>query len=534
VSQVGATDGQAQLDRRIDASGRWPAVSDLAVYAGVALCLLGGLLLFYGSYYSIHHDLAGNVLSGRLAATLGSSFGDYALYFPPSERAWFSLASRLADLTGLRLDLTIVLMSGTAVLFAASLAYRIRRQTVGASPLFLVLSVLLLVVLPILFKNVFGMREHLVVLGLWPYLVLRVSDPDGTRIGWQIRLLVGLWMGATLLIKYLYSIVVLLVEIADAAVQRRPALLFRIENIASGAVVAVYLFVWLVLDASQRTAIGAVLSAIDANLDDPRTNWLKAANHLALSLFFVLAFRIFQVPKRATLIGFALVLGTVIAAWTQERWYSHHLFPITMAYIAWWWMVGRSFRWWGHAVVAICLIAPIATQFISTGQHQQKVAELDLALGEAGQSVAGKRVGILTMHPSPYNQYLASHGATRWNSSANNAYVAAELKPLDQLENAGATPPPVKLDDPGRRMLHDEMLRLWEDMPPDVLILDHSTRWPLSYLDVEWKHVFSEDARFNAILAHYRPVVVHRGEWLEFRYYVRADEDRDTPTRTRS
>jgi len=29
-------------------------------------------------------------------------------------------------------------------------------------------------------------------------------------------------------------------------------------------------------------------------------------------------------------------------------------------------------------------------------------------------------------------------------------------------------------------------------------------------------------------------VVVHRGEWLEFRYYVRADEDRDTPTRTRS
>ena len=72
-------------------------------------------------------------------------------------------------------------------------------------------------------------------------------------------------------------------------------------------------------------------------------------------------------------------------------------------------------------------------------------------------------------------------------------------------------------------MLHDEMLRLWEDMPPDVLILDHSYRWPLRYIDVEWTHVFSKDARFNAILKHYRPVLVHKGKRTRFTYYVRAD-----------
>jgi len=72
-------------------------------------------------------------------------------------------------------------------------------------------------------------------------------------------------------------------------------------------------------------------------------------------------------------------------------------------------------------------------------------------------------------------------------------------------------------------MLHDEMLRLWEDMPPDVLILDHSYRWPLRYTDVEWTHVFSQEPRFNAVLGHYRPVLAHRGKWLEFKYYVRAD-----------
>jgi hypothetical protein len=524
LSQVSITDGQAQLKRRSEAErGLWSAISDLGLHAGVAICVFAGLLLFYGTFYPLHHDLAGSALSGRLAFTLGDSFGDYSLYFPPAERAWFSLAAWLSDLTGLRLDLAVVLMTGAAVLFGAGLAYRIRRETVGASPLFLVLSVALLTILPILYKNIFGLREHLVALGLWPYLVLRVSDPDGTRIGWRVRLLVGLWMGATLLFKYLYCAVVVMVEAADALVQRRPLLLFRIENIAAGAVVAVYLFGWLVLDSSQRAVIGAMLSAIDANLADPSANWLNAANHLSLAIFFLIAFRIFRLPGRAIALGLAVVVGAIVAAWAQERWYTHHLFPITMAYIAWWWMAGRGFKRWGHAVVALYLLFFVGTEYMSTASYRGAVEELDRALDEAGQSVAGRRVGILTMHPSPYNQYLASHRASRWNSMMNNAYVSAELKPFDREENAGTSPPPVRLDDPGRRMLHDEMLRLWEDMPPDVLILDHSTRWPLRFIDVEWTHVFSADPRFNAILSHYRPVLRHDGERLEFTYYVRAD-----------
>jgi hypothetical protein len=512
------------LDRQNE--GKRPPLStasDLGLHAAISFCVFVGLLLFYRSYYSVHQDLAGSALSGRLAVTLGDSFRDYSTYFPPAERVWFTVATRLGDLTGLRLDLTVVLMTGAAVLFAAGLAYRIRRETVGASPLFFVLPVGLLVILPILFKNVFGLREHMVALGLWPYLVLRVSDPDGTRIGWRVRLLVGLWVGATLLFKYLCSIVMLLVETADALAQRRPFLLFRIENVVAGAIVALYLFCWLVLDPSQRTAIGAVVSAIDANLADPKTNWLQVVNNLYLAIFFLLASRIFQLPRRVIALGLALVVGAIIAAWAQERWYSHHLFPITMAYIAWWWMAGRAFKWWGHAVVALFLLLPITREYLSTAAYQGAVEELELAMAEAGQSVTGKRVGILTMHPSPYNQYLASHGATRWNSSMNNSYVAAELKPFDRPENAKIPPPPVKLQDPGRRMLHDEMLRLWEDMPPDVLILDRSYRWPLRHINVEWTHVFSEDARFNAVLADYRPVLTHRGELVRFTYYVRAD-----------
>ena len=144
-------------------------------------------------------------------------------------------------------------------------------------------------------------------------------------------------------------------------------------------------------------------------------------------------------------------------------------------------------------------------------------------MDESGLSIAGKRVGLLTMHPSPFNQYLAMHGGTRWISSMNNSYVASELKPFDLPENAGKTAPPVKLDDPGIQMLHDLMLRLWEDRPPDVLILDESTSWPLQHVNVEWKQAFAEDERLQTILAQYRPVHTYSGDMVAFTYYERAE-----------
>ena len=522
--KVSMADGQVQLNRRREAKQKlWSIALGAGLHAAIAICVFAGLMLFYGFYYPLHHDLAGSVLSGRLVVELGDSYRDYSIYFPPAERVWYSIAARLSDQTGLRLDLAIVAMTSVMVMISAELAFRIRRATVGVSPLFLLLSVGLLVVLPILFKNVFGLREHIVALGLWPYLVLRVSDPDGTRIGWRIRAFLGLWLGATLLLKYLYSVVVLLVEIADAAVQRRPMLLFRIENIVAGAAVALYLFNWLVLDASQRTAIGAMFSSIDSALVDPTTGWMKVARNYIYVTAFLVLLRIFRVPGRLVALGLAMVTGAVLAAWAQERWFTHHLFPIVLAYAVWWWMARRYFRYWGHVAVAVALSYVLYGEFLSTLQYRQQVAEVDEAIVKAGQSVAGKRVGILTMHPSPYNQYLVSHGAVRWNTLMNNAYVATELKPFDKKENVGKLPPPVKLDNPGRQLLHDQMLRLWEDMPPDVLILDHSFRWPLRYIDVDWEHEFSEDPRFSAILKHYRPVPTQKGKRIRFTYYVRAD-----------
>jgi hypothetical protein len=500
----------------------WSTASNLQLFGLTTLCIFTGTLLFYGFFYSPHQDLAGSALSGRLAVTLGESFGNYSIYFPPVEKFWFSLAAHLSELTGLRLDIVVVAMTNIMVLVGAGLGYRIRCATVGASPLFLILSVLFFVILPILFKNVFGLREHLVALGLWPYLVLRLSNPDVEKVGWRLRTLLGLWMGTMLLFKYVYSLVVLLVELVDTLMKRHPLLLLRTENLIAGTIVFLYLFFWLGIDPAQREAIGAMRSAIDANLLERSESLSKLVANLMPAILLLVASWYFRVSKRLTAIALAIVIATVFAAWSQGRWYTHHLLPVTMAYFLWWWIAAQQFRWHVNIAVALLVILPVAAQFLSTQVYQQQTSELEQALEADGRSVTGERVAILTMHPSPYNQYLASHNALRWNPMMNNAYVSAELKPFDNKEMA-RTPPPVKLDDQGRRMLHDQMLRLWEDMPPDVLILDRTHRWPLRYINVDWQQVFSEDPRFLAILKNYRPVTTYDGKRIRFTYYVRTD-----------
>ena len=515
-------DGKIPLKRQSEERPAiWSALSDLRLFGAVAICVFAGTLLFYGSIYSVHQDLGGSALSGRLAVTLGDSYSNYSVYFPPVEKYWFSLAAQLSSLTGLRLDLMVIAMTDIMVLFGAGLAFQIRRGTVGASPLFFISSVAVLIILPILFKNVFGLREHMVVLGLWPYLVLRFSDQDGTLISWRLRMILGLWMGATLLFKTFYAAVVFLVEITNSLLERRPLSLFRIENVTAGIVVFLYLFCWLGLDPHQREVIGAMMNTIDANLLDRRENWLKLAENLMPAVPMLIASWYFRIPKRSIAIAFVTVIATAFAAWSQERWYSHHLFPITMAYVAWWWIAAREFRWFVNLAVALLVLLPIGAQFLNTRIYQEQSEELEQTLEEHGQIVAGKRVAVLTMHPSPYNQYLASHDALRWNPMMNIAYVAAELKPFDKTELVGKTPP-VKLDDPGRMMLFDQMMQLWEDMPPDVLILDRTHRWPLRHIDIDWIHVFSEQPRFKAFLKKYRPVVAYDGNRIKFTYYVRA------------
>ena len=486
--------------------------------------LIGILGAFYGGFYSIHQDLAGALLSSKLASTLGQSFANYSLYLPPAEKVWYAIPVWLADWSGLRLDVSAAALTVITVLLSAHLAFFIRRQAVGASVLFFGFSCLVLAVPPIMFKNVFGLREHIVILGLWPYLVLRISDPDGNLVGQKTRFVLGLWLGATLLLKYLYSVVVLTVELAIAVDSRNIFSFFRIENLISGGIVALYLFLWLAIDPSQREAIAIMASAIDGNLKSFEVNLLQAIFHLALCVPFLALGYLKKIPRRIIIAGLALVIATVVVSWMQQRWYSHHRYPVMMAYLAWLWIARPylGFAW----VLALGFLAlwPMVGDFRDTSRFQRSVRSVQSVMRQANISVAGKDVGLLNMHPSPFNQYLAAAGATRWNTGQNIAYVAAELKAYDSVEYASSYPEKVTLRDSGRKKLHSDMLRLWEDMPPDALILDQSTSWPLRHIKVDWKNVFASDQRLEKILKEYRPVLKYSDDLVSFTYLERIEK----------
>ncbi len=495
----------------------------LILCATVVGAAFAAVLTLYATNYSLHQDLAGGVLSGRLALEMGARFDLYSAYFPPIERFWYIIAAAWGGWTGVGLVNAIIVQTLFAVLISALLGFVIRQRTLGAGTAFFIVPFLLLLVLPILYKNIFGLREHLVILGLWPYLVLRAAGNKAINVGRGLRVLLGFWMGFTLLFKYLYSIVVFLIEVADTVEHRRFLTLFRIETLVSAGVVFIYLLVWLGFNPAQLEALSLMRGAIGANLTDPAAA-LKAGFNVTGTGFVIwlLLFR-FKIAQQQRLLGLAAVVGVVIVAWLQERWYTHHLFPVTMAFMAWWWMVGAALPKWLHILPAIVLAVPFQHQFAKTRDYQVRVLEVVDALEAAGISLTDKRVGLLAQHPSPFNQVIAAQDGLRWTPLMNVPYVSTELKPFDTPQNRGQIPPAVALDAPGARLLHGQLMSLWRDEPPDVLILDTSYQWPLHFLQFSWEQVLSEDPEFQEVFAAYEPVLTHDAALVTFTYYVRSN-----------
>lgn len=485
---------------------------------------LCAVLAFYGTTYSLHQDLAGGVLTGALAVALGDNFDKYNAYFPPIERFWYVLASDVAGLTGLAATTAVLLQTFLAVVVSAALGYVVRQRTTGAGVGFFLIPMIVFLVLPIAYKNIFGLREHLIILGFWPYLVLRASGESAQKVGVGLRTMVGLWLGCMLLFKFFYSVVVFLIEVADALAKRRVLILFRIENVVAGTVVFIYLLTWFGGDASQGEAALALREAIAANLVSASVAAEKSAQLIGIGVaVWLLLFRFRLAAPGLSAIGLAAVIGAVLVAALQQRFYTHHMFPIFMAFGVWWWLVGASFPKWLHVGIGVLLLYPLQEPFQDTRAYQEETKALEMVLAEQGISFAGKRVALLNQHPSPFNQVIASQGGLRWSPQMNIAYVSTELKPYDIPENRGIVVPPVLINTSGQRLLHSQLISLWEDYPPDIMILDATYQWPLRYLSFEWEQVFSLDEGFQRVTSQFEPVFSEDTPQLKFTYYERSE-----------
>lgn len=494
---------------------------EFTINALVASILFIAIILFYSFEYTIHQDLAGNLLSGKLALQLGEQYELYSIYFPPAEKLWFSIAAQIQAISGFRSDHVVLAMTYCAVVFSAGFAYSIRKKTVGATPWFLIISLIALVALPILFRNIFGLREHLVALGLYPYLVYRLSDPTGTKISLSWRIAIGLWAGWALLFKYLYAVAILLIEIADAIIQRRISLLFRIENLIAAAIVIAYVFTWLVIEPSNLNTIAIMKNAVSANLIDAKLNAYYVGFSLVYAAPLFIAGWLYKADHRNILLCLALLIGTIAVATIQARWYAHHHFPVILASILLFWIIGKNATKIITVCIALLLVHSIYNEFRKSDLNQTRITILEKSFQDNNISLDKKRVALLAAYPSPFNEVIAKQGGTRWTTLMNFAYVAAELKEADIPDkNASFASPILKFSD-GREVLHHKTLSLWEDFPPDVIIMDHSTSWPLEHLQIRWPNLLSEDVRFNKIIKNYELSYAHNEGGLRYHYYTR-------------
>ena len=491
------------------------------IILGVTCAVFAAVLAFYHTTYYLHQDLAAGVLGAAVAMEVGADFAKYNVFIPPIEKVWYMLANLINNGTNIGSDLSIVLQTLVVAFVSASLGYAVRRATHGASVWFFVLPLLIGLAFPIFYKNMFGLREHVMIMGLWPYLVLRAGHENSDRIGLPLRIAVGLWLGCTLIFKFYYSLVVFLVEVADAVLSRRFMALFRIENLISGGMVFIYLLIWLGFDAGQRANMVALRDAMEANLSDQSASLIKALIYFAFAAAFWMFAHLQKTDARRNAIGLAAVVGAILAAWVQQRWYEHHVFPILVCFMAWWWLVGPRLSKATHVAVFVALAVPSYGKFQRTFLYQIAANRTDAALRQQGIDLAGKRVGVLHQHPSPFSEVLIAQGALRWSLHANVSYVNGRLLPFDTPDMRGAAVPQLVYDDPLSQVFHDPLMTFWTDFPPDVLILDATNQWPLKHITYQWDDVFARDLQFQEVFANYTLVFENERPFSNFAYYVR-------------
>jgi hypothetical protein len=331
---------------------------------------------------------------------------------------------------------------------------------------------------------------------------------------------VGTWLGFFLLFKPFYSVVVLLVELVHAIHRRKPGDLFRVENVVAGGIVALYALLWLGLDPARVDSIVLYKATIVAN----EVNAAQSLKMIAFWLLPALLLMLIALRKGGNLgeqlVVSGVLIGTILVAWLQQRWYTHHVFPIAMAYVFWWLIIRHRWPLYGHVFVAAALLYVFFGEFRQVRLYQGQVQTLNEALRVGNISLAGKRVGVFSHHPTPYNEVLLNNGALRWTPTMNITYVTAEYFANDIAANYGKPLPPIPFTLEGARLLHGQLMQLWADHPPDYLILDETHMWPLKHIIVRWQDAFADDSAFTDIFSRYRLILDHDGESLRFKLYA--------------
>ncbi len=460
----------------------------------------------------LHHDLAGMVNEAGFTIREPQIVSKYGSPLIPMEQFFYGLPVYLSTwinipvYQGIVLQCFLVLQLGALltcwIIYKGGLSKSRVQTLIWIAGIY---GINFLLPLAYRSRNIFGLREHLFVALILPFLMLLCARLSGFHPGRLLAAMVGIVAGLAIIFKPVYVLLFLFVETVFLVYNRRLFAFARIETLFIVLVGSGYLFYWFFYTEyfiRIKNLISAVQGYLVPQLALIATEFFYLAPAIVLLVHILFRRKaITQQDNTAiqkTVILFSACISSALVLQLQQRGYSHHSFPIAVFVIVFalsiWHVLSKK-------ILTIFLI------FCTYSILHEVNLKFQLIGNQAGRSIGtiiqNKTVAAISPHLRPFHTAILKNGA-KWQFPVRNmAYLATEYKRFD-VPDSDFNYIPIESFSESGRFIHQQVIGMLEDYPPDFIIVDTSTQWPLKYIQVNYLEALKMDEKFQLIWRNYQ------------------------------
>lgn len=486
---------------------------DKAIYIIVATVIVC-LIVLVPDVISIHHDVAalmnhaGFLIDdpkfGQSIAGLNIPFEQWFYGFP-------IIMARLLDTSPNRL---IFLITMSIAIGCYGLAVQLSKNkrlspTVSQRRAWVIGLFLIMIVMPISGRNIFSIREHLVVILTLPYIILVLIRLLDGKVSARFGILVGVLAAVGYCAKPFYGLVYLSVEFFFLAMNPRLRSLVRPETIAASTIGISYLIIWGTLYQEYFIGLEGSISNISGFLKPIQELLFNSILYTIpgfCTLIGIWLFRRVHLVQDSTLLlrGLYIVvlsLAVTTVAAIQQRFYPHHVYPILAIMVLAIVITFHGKRMFIPCMVSFAFILSSQIAGVRIGLYfQPNINEAKALLLPVFK---GRSVGLIIPHPGPYMQALSNSGG-QWRFPFRNiAYLSSEYSRFDRPNTEVDY---LKITDMTSNSLaaHQRVLRLFRQQPPQVVLVDRTSYYPHRYIQVDYLRALNMDPEFRELWRQYK------------------------------
>ncbi|MCL6741396.1 hypothetical protein LZ518_09665 [Sphingomonas sp. RB56-2] len=365
----------------------------------------------------------------------------------------------------------------------------------------------------------FGQREHLVAIGILPYLALcgqRICAKCET--GAAKAAAIGVYAAFGLALKPYFLVAPLCLELAIQIARKRKISLIRPENLAICGVGLIYAAELFLFEQDYLQQVVPLASSIYWSFDRPLAEvWDNVQPQILSVLPFVLI--VFVKRDRIGIVFLAALVGFIASYFVQHKGYQYHLFPFSVVALLLLAHLASELRGLVRIPILIALIAYLGICALPTVRWWKdnrpggpSALEVDRMRNSIAEHALNGRFLVVSLHPYPTFPvaiYTGAHHVSRTNS---HWFLGATA----QLRAGLAIRPDAAMIEKHARefMLHD-----LSQMPDLVLIDTDAARHTMGPRDFDYLAFFKEDPAFQEAWRQYREIEPIG----KFRQFVRID-----------